>query len=157
MAIEPLGVSGEPISGGTGTTYTGTYTITDPATGSTTTRTFSNTVPGKVYELGRWRGFSLRQIVIGVVGNDLYLGRLQITEHLPNTLDPELAPPWAKFDLPIFVANGTTINIPIEAGLVTVLPHERIYIVVYDWKTPSTSPALKWSVNLLWEPWKEAK
>lgn len=140
MGLTPLGVSGSSGGASTGGVYP-TATI----------------LPGQVYYLSRWVGHSLRKVIVAGVGDD-FMGRLQVTDRLPSSLDPELAFPDAKIDIPLRLNYYSPVNtFDFPPGLVTVNPGETLYVVVYDWRSNVVNAKLTWAFNMLWEPWKEAK
>lgn len=145
MGLEILGVSGSSGSGGN------------------LNLTSSNVVvaPGRVYELSRWVGYTLRHLSFSVWLTGYYpLGAIAITNRVPTSLHPRDSDPQALWQVLLgadfFRANGGVVNFDFHPGLIWVGPGEKLYVVVYD-LVSSVSFAEntgKWVLNMLWEPYR---
>lgn len=143
MSLAPQGISGSSFGGGT----------LDWSTYSTVN------APGAIYELSRWRGNTLRKLVLSVMATATSVySRLQIATDYPRgSLRPENAVPNPLFEVfvnaGIMFNSGGSVQFDFPPGLITVLPGESLYVIMYNWVSVSTSTSLIWSLNMLWEPW----
>lgn len=135
MRLQPLGVAGSAGGGAAGTPYP-TNTV----------------VPGAIYVLDAWQGQTLRKLVISVASTNTWVGRVQIRSNPPPDLNPSLPHPGAQFDLPLTFVGVNTYSLDFASGLITVGYGEKLYLVVFDWGSPSSGASLAWSINHLWEP-----
>ncbi len=110
------------------------------------------TAPGAIYVLDMWQGQSLRKLIVSVSSTDLWVGRIQIRSNPPPNLNPNLPHPGAMLDLPLTMAGQNTYSLDFAPGLITVQHGEKLYLVVFNWGSPTTEASLAWSVNHLWEP-----
>ena len=135
MSLQPLGVAGSAGGGATGSPYP------------------TNTVaPGAIYVLDAWQGQTLRKLVISIASPHMWMGRVQIRSNPPPSLDPSLPHPEASFDLPLTFTGFNTYNLDFAPGLITVGYGEKLYLVVFNWGSPSSGAFLAWNINHLWEP-----
>lgn len=143
MSLIPQGVSGGSVAGASSSSVW-------PST---------QVAPGTIYHLGRWTGQTLRKLVLSsAVLSDAY-GRIQIAMDYPRDgLHPGLnALPNPLVDLPFVLSSSfPVLNLDFDPGLVTVLPGESIYLIVYDFMG-TTSAAITWGLSMFWEPLGGAK
>lgn len=135
MSLIPQGVAGSSGGGIAGTPYP-TDTV----------------VPGAIYVLDAWQGHTLRKLVIGVATYNAWTGRVQVRSSPPADLNPYNPHPGAAFDLPLTVYGTSVFNIDFAPGLITVQHGEKLYLVVFNWSSPTDNASIAWSVNHLWEP-----
>ena len=142
--VVPQGVSGVNVGGGT-------HSDMFP----------SNLVStGGIYHLGRWTGQTLRKLVLSSAIIGYAYGRIQIAMDYPRggRLHPKQdALPNPLVDLPLILTPSfPVLDLDFDPGLVTVLPGESIYLIVYDFmgKPPS---AMTWGLNMFWEPFGGAR
>ena len=135
MSLEPLGVAGSAGGGATGSPYP-TKTV----------------APGAIYVLDAWQWQTLRKLVISVASIHTWVGRVQIRSNPPPSLDPSLPHLGASFDLPLTFVGSNTYNLDFAPGLITVGYGEKLYLVMFNWGSPSPVASLAWSINHLWEP-----
>lgn len=143
MSLVPQGVSG---SSGGGASPSSVWPSTLVA-------------PGAIYSLGRWTGQTLRKLVLSSAVLSYAYGRIQIAMDYPRDgLHPGLnALPNPLVDLPFVLSSSfPVLNLDFDPGLVTVLPGESIYLIVYDFMG-TTSAAITWGLNMFWEPLGGAK
>lgn len=147
MSLAPQGVSGN-------SQYGGTLNWADyPNTAS----------PGGIFYLGRWTGQTLRHLSLSVLASTSSIySILQIATDYPRDgLSPAnalLNPLYQVYlDTAVLAYGGGSLVLDFEPGLITVLPGEDLYVIVYDWKTNSVSASMLWSLNMLWEPLREEK
>lgn len=110
--------------------------------------------PGAIYHLGRWTGQTLRKLILSTATGSTFYGRVQIALDYPRGgLHPgNNALPNALVDLPLtFTPQAPIISLDFAPGLVTVLPGESIYLIIYDFMA-STAMSLTWALNMFWEP-----
>lgn len=115
--------------------------------------------PGAIYYLGRWTGQTLRKLVLSSAVLGYAYGRIQIAMDYPRDgLHPGLnALPNPLVDLPFVLSyNFPVLNLDLDPGLVTVLPGESIYLIVYNFMG-TTSAAITWGLSMFWEPLGGAK
>lgn len=109
---------------------------------------------GTIYHLGRWTGQTLRKLILSTATGTTIYGRVQIALDYPRGgLHPgNNALPNALVDLPLsFTPQNPITSLDFAPGLVTVLPGESIYLIVYDFMTFATA-SLTWALNMFWEP-----
>lgn len=145
MSLTPQGVSGTSQTGGT-LNWSG----------------FPHTpAPGRIFHLGRWSGQTLRHLSLtGLSNSGAIFSILQIATDYPRGgLDPANALPNPLFHLYLsantFMYGAGILALNFEPGLISVLPGEDLYIIVYDWKSNGSYDYLTWSLNMLWEPLRE--
>lgn len=110
--------------------------------------------PGAIYHLGRWTGQTLRKLVLSSAVLSYAYGRIQIAMDYPRDgLHPDLnALPNPLVDLPFVLSSSfPVLDLDFDPGLVTVLPGESIYLIVYDFMGRE-SAAIAWGLNMFWEP-----
>jgi hypothetical protein len=166
MPITPLGVTGNSdtqgnlsTSGGASSQYTG------GGSGGTYQSNFQNDrnvviVPGKVYELSRWVGYSLRHLSFSVwlLGGYYPMTALAITNRLPVSMHPKDIDPQALWQVLLgeeTFKTGLPVTFEFAPGLIWVGPGEKLYIVVYDLVHYDTEAegSGQWAINILWEPY----
>lgn len=123
---------------------------------------FPNTVtPGAIFRLGKWVGQTLRHLSLSVLANSgSIFSILQIASDYPRgSLSPANALPNPLFQIYLSSHNlaygGGPLTLNFDPGLITVMPGEDLYIVVYDWRSNGNQDYLSWSLNMLWEPLRE--
>jgi hypothetical protein len=126
------------------------------AGGSSSSSVWPSTLvaPGTIYYLGRWTGQTLRKLILSTATGYTIYGRVQIALDYPRErLHPgNNALPNALVDLPLsFSSQHPIISLNFAPGLVTVLPGESIYLIVYDFMA-SAPTSLTWALNMFWEP-----
>jgi len=123
---------------------------------STTSVWPANTIaPGAIYHLGRWTGQTLRKLILSTAPNGVLYGRVQVAMDYPREgLHPgRNALPNPLVDLPFVVSlYNPVLSLDFDPGLVTVLPGESIYLIVYDFLSNIATDAITWAVNMFWEP-----
>lgn len=114
---------------------------------------------GAIYHLGRWTGQTLRKLVLSSATNGLVYGRIQIATDYPRGgLHPgQDALPNPLVDIPFVLSPSFPIlDLDFDPGLVTVLPGESIYLIVYDFMGRNFAE-ITWGLNMFWEPLGGAK
>ncbi|AYJ74679.1 hypothetical protein phiKo_04 [Thermus phage phiKo] len=138
MSLTPQGVSGNSVGGDSSSSAWPSTLV----------------APGTIYHLGRWTGQTLRKLILSTATDSIVYGRVQIALDYPRGgLHPgNNALPNALVDLPLnFSPQHPIISLDFTPGLVTVLPGESIYLIVYDFMS-TTSAAITWGLNMFWEP-----
>lgn len=143
MSLVPQGVSG----GGAG--------------GASSSSVWPSTLvaPGTIYHLGRWTGQTLRKLVLSSAVLSYVYGRIQIAMDYPRGgLHPgQDALPNPLVDIPFVLSSSfPVLDLDFDPGLVTVLPGESIYLIVYNFMG-TTSAAMTWGLSMFWEPFGGAK
>lgn len=146
MSLIPQGVSGGTVGGGNPSAVFPSNLVST----------------GAIYHLGRWTGQTLRKLVLSSATNGLVYGRIQIATDYPRGgLHPgQDALPNPLVDIPFVLSPSfPMLNLDFDPGLVTVLPGESIYLIVYDFmgKLFSAVPAMTWGLSMFWEPFGGAK
>lgn len=143
MSMVPQGVSGNNVGGGS---PSGVFPSELVSTGT-------------IYHLGRWTGQTLRKLVLSSAVTGYVYGRIQIAMDYPRgglhpSQDALLNP---LVDIPFVLSSSfPVLDLDFDPGLVTVLPGESIYLIVYDFVGKAFS-AITWGLNMFWEPLGGAK
>lgn len=144
MSLIPLGVSGSSKS----------------VTGTTSSWPANTVAPGAIFYLGRWTGQTLRKLILSAATKGIFYGRVQIATDYPKEgLHPAnnaLANPLVDLPFSVHVYNPV-LSLDFAPGLVTVLPGESIYLIVYDFLSDTATDAVTWALNMFWEPLGGAK
>lgn len=138
MSLIPLGVSGGSIGG----------------FGSSSVWPSTLVASGAIYHLGHWTGQTLRKLILSTAASETIYGRVQIAMDYPRggSHPGNNALPNALVDLPLtFSSQHPIISLDFAPGLVTVLPGESIYLIVYDFMA-SAPTSVTWALNMFWEP-----
>ena len=143
MSLVPQGVSGGIVGGGSPSDVFPSELVST----------------GAIYHLGRWTGQTLRKLVLSSAVIGYVYGRIQIAMDYPRGgLHPSQdALPNPLVDLPLILTPSfPVLDLDFDPGLVTVLPGESIYLIVYDFMGKTFS-AITWGLNMFWEPFGGAK
>lgn len=143
MSLVPQGVSGGIVGGGSPSDVFPSELVST----------------GAIYHLGRWTGQTLRKLVLSSAVIGYVYGRIQIAMDYPRGgLHPSQdALPNPLVDLPLILTPSfPVLDLDFDPGLVTVLPGESIYLIVYDFMGKIFS-AITWGLNMFWEPFGGAK
>lgn len=114
---------------------------------------------GAIYHLGRWTGQTLRKLVLSSAVVSYVYGRIQIAMDYPRGgLHPgQDALPNPLVDIPFVLSPSfPVLDLDFDPGLVTVLPGESIYLIVYDFMGTNFA-TITWGLNMFWEPLGGAK